>query len=1609
MKITLYKGLGFAHDTIEVEEGKPLCQSLPDIDFNHAAVVVNAVKSDGFYKPKEGDGVMVRLLPQGSVAALVIGIVSITLTVAAGIAAGVIAYKQKQELEKQKRELEKLKSQTNNDAATNLPFLKGATNSLATGKSQPYLMGRNFFTPYLLTRKWYTLEGVDGKTQFVTQVFECGFGKQVFEKVQADDILIKTFDKSLGPQEGCSDLIDDSESGGFSAGGKIDIVQSDGLFAGLTEANVRVASDTPQAEIPRAADISAGKKDKLVYSLDPNAKNVHIGITFGSGLYYMNPNTGGKQNKSVIITPSYSLDGGTTWIPFSFNQQSVIGYEVDYYDTVRFYEEAYDANRMISQYQSMGYSVISKDQDFLHGQMAYHVTMRKHIQEKPIYGLTPGNTFTRNTIDEIRFEAVREFTLSDYERLHLNEQAQILIQVVNETAYDSNSRDTAHLLYYQSQCFDPDKSETPAGTMSEEDYEEAYPEGTGLEDCEVVSLKVRSLSTMMAVRLKASQSNESKMGKINFVSNSLAKVCEDGEWSEEKEITANPAALLVEVLQSHTHPLSAFDDDELDLDAFADLYDFCETEEIRFNAVATQKNTKQKLLEQICSVCRATLYWNAEGKLSVAWDCAQDTIVAALDSDSIIDVENEKEFARPVDAIRATWLDESDWKQKSYTILNNGVTELDADSVIKDLNITGLTTFDQVAKFVRYTMACMNIRQKTVNVKVGNEGVCFSPCTRVTVKDDSLGDTPQNLLITSATSNGNGWTLKCVDYDARVYNPGDIPEYKSSIEQLSRPASGLPSIYVTAGEFDEYKAALNEGTAFAGKPDTPTIGSAKAVRDGINIKCLPIGNGVKNDIATVFWQVAKTSGTPEASDWMDLPSTAVLETSYTFNRATDGYPEREDLYGTTVWRFRARILNAYGKYSEWSDPAAVDVSSYGTWQVGVPIVNTRISDRTITLMMGQPARGDNREIYGTVRYQVQVKRHDDADWYKPATNLNPYPQEDSSGAIVQGNEDNYKDGSGYVISDSKWIQTMPLKGQSSKNIQDTLYIFRIKAFNEAGASEWTDGINASALCTNIRDIVQANETAKQAYIKELSAISANIGTITQGSFGGNQNNLWDLSTFTDSQGGQHWEGKMRVGGREQYLAVDPILDGGEIIDYKITFKVGNFEITSTASNINGELVIQSDAEALDRTRITPNGTYYEHRDDANSPWRVLASNNINGVNSKQLFSEDTLYITNQDMAQRRKEGMDIGTPYLSNASKVFHFDTDVFDQDGNDTLTIADAEDGGHSLVNQDQNTDGLDFTPAILAVAPYATMGKSLYGQYSVQAAFAACVAFTVDFWIQYIFAENQVIFDVGNSADSVKLVVASAEPFFEQGTEGDEIPFNEEILFYPEFLYRRLGFNAVTFNKDDELLFAAAQISEIPFEETAAKPYKASYVYYEHNGTSYETVDVTAETYHGLLESGLYELSVPFNSPDEARSYLRHGDDPIVELVSRDVNFKPNSWLHIAIAADSEKMCVYLNDKTEPVCFVRSASASLPLYVKLNEGKNSFCLDELMVDNTVKEPLATFLENTAKRKPWAKLTDEDDYFVLTAKDPDKVKTNLFDSDLFKAKVLEIIQEYHS
>lgn len=1635
MKATLYKTLSNAKTPIEVTVGKTVKESLPNYDLQYAIIVINGKIEKPDYRLKENDIVTIRITPSGTVALVVTLIVVAVVAVAAGVVGGIAAYKAKRAAEKAEAELEKTKKLTNKPEIDNRPFLRGANNTAATGNLQPYIIGRYFLTPYKLSEPFYQLTGTDGSNEYTYVALGCGFNDQIINKVCIDDIVIKTFN-TTAPQEGAYNV----DAGIFAEEGTLEIAQDGQLLTALPSLNYKTVSKACNDEISKDALVAEGSKEHLTYTLDKYAKNVDVAITFPYGLYAYNDNND-KVDTSVTITPQYSLDGGSTWIDFVFNNN---------------------------------------------GSMT--------------------NTFVRNVTDkEIRFVAHRDFSVSDYATLKRNNRSAIMLRVrSNGAAHDSKIHNDCYVLFYQSLCFDPNKSSAPAGIVNDS--------AAGLVSCRNIEAREQAFCTILALRLKATKINEDKLKKINIITQGVARVWNGNAWSEQKIATRNPAAWALEIETSDRHPASRYSDDEIDLASFGEFYEFCEEKGYKFDYVCTQNQKKDTLLQYICETTGACVYHDIYNRRAIAIDKPQENALAVYNPQNIIRIQNKKSFGRRTDGLRLKYISsEGDlFKEETYIVMrevNGEQLPLTDDSVIKDVTVTGVTTHDHIVKYARRLMAVEALRPKTTTIEVGNEGIFYTPFSKILIQDDSLkigigkgfviqdleynsegrllkiysygkltfenekrygiivqcytangahplpikvegtGTTDELTVLSSVyTSNaihpeinnifsfgeldangdfskittaymiGNikraekGFNLELVNYDEAIYQTGTIPEYRSNItqRQTEEPAP-IPADYVTERELDVVIDNLQSGNIPVGKPDVPTLVYGSANRDGIALSCTHNTDGLRNDLRAIVFTITKGDGSTETISVSGRTGT------YTFDREVDGYPEKTDL---ASWSVKARAVNIYGKESADSEARAVLTGNYGTWELAAPVITKRESNRVITLYFQQPARSDGLERYGNIMHRVQIKRVTapaDSGYFKPATSANPY-----------ASEANYKDGSGYVIAGESYAQTLPLAGQDLTDPvpEDTTYGFSVVAYNEASESPATE-INAVAHATSIRDIVenaignaqikQDAVTADKIYVRMLSAIQENLGYITGGVFEGTENNRWALSTITLEDGSTRYEGAMRVGGDDEYFEVEPYnIVNGVPQNYHVKFKAGNFEIAAQASSINGILYIQENENALDRTKISPNGTYYQHRETVNSEWQTIASSNVNGVMTKQVFSDDTLFITNQDMAQRRKQGYDIGNAYLSSASKVYHFDTDIFDQNGVNDLVVEDAEtDGFHNLVGKDNESDDIDFTPAILAIAPYATLGKSLYGRYGITAAYGSCDKFTVDFWLQYIYAENQIIFDIGNAGDKIKLIIAAGECYFEKGADDESgIPFNAEIT--ESRLYNLLPLRDVLFNKasENEIAFNAAANGECPFESIAVKEFNANYVYYVKTTTAgvevWSVATVTAATYYTLLAAGLYEKTLPFNSPAAAHSYLQHDGQTQSEqreLSDIGVSFTPNSWLHIGIIASANKITVALNDRAAE--FTRYETAAAALSVVLNSSRNSFMLDELLVDITEAEAVDTFYEHTTNRVPWANLSKSNDYFILTVKDLQNFKTNIFDTQLFKDKVAEVIQDY--
>lgn len=1513
-----------------------------------------------------------------------------------------------------------------------LPYIRGAQNSTATGKTQPYIIGRHLFTPYILNggggtyKGWHRIGGELGDREFYFVVLEGGFAPQVLESLNIGDVKAVSFDKDGGAQSGIFSFSKGSE---FASGDSLVEVQQGTNDFKTSEFNSKVVEQSANSQLKYSDDDGY---EPLFFTLDKNAMAVDVVVMFNG--FYAVSGTGGKTSKTRTVTPEWSsdyaeilADGGdvskAVWHEFKFTQ-----------------------------------------------------------------GGKESNTFTYNKQSQLRFTARAELPFdavfsssedSDGSTVYTRRAQPVTVRVSTTDKKDDRARADCYVQYVQSFCCNTQKSISKGYFVPES----------------IIADREAALSVQIGVKIEATSANSDKITKISVVTNGCApylntskKWAEDDSGDFKRKPTSNIAAWTLEVLTSKTHAPSRIDAEEIDLDAFALWHAYCEENGLYVNKVLTSGATKESILSALAEAGRAVLYQNLEGKLSVAWDKIQDKPKMLFNSQNLVSFSWKKDLSRQPDGVKLTFVEssgdayETDTITRMYSQYNSSGGDQwedpeirDADSEIREIEGYGITGAKQAAEYMSYIMNSAHARLKEVTVETGKEAFRLLPYDRVTVQHSAIGrgegstriksivvsggaitgittyepvmmnagekfvaeiqatgsgeaeiveaeaslDATRGSLVTFSSPvsallkpgdivsygfketvsedfivktiqpSGAGYSLTLTEYDERIFDLGKIPEYESplsiagDIRKVNIPGT-LP--VVTEDKLSDTISSLVNSSEI---PSVPSV-SAKAEKDGIEFTCNPGGTDIFNTIAgyeiTLYKGSSDTSGTSAVS--------ADSQFLYEFDRAADGYPEAEELSG---WTFRARAVSVYGNRSEWTEAQAVSADTYGTWSLEPPEIRVRISDRTITLICSEPERSDSREVYGSIRYRVQVRRPDtDTSYYKPASSLDPY-----------GDESNYKDGEGSAVSEGVYIQTMPLRGQSTNSIVDTAYMFRVTAFSEAGESSASETA-ATAVCTSIRDIVKASETAKEAYISSLSAISANLGVISKGSLNGSDTNYWALSTVTDERTGvKRYEGAFRVGGTDEYLKVTPVVDSrGEILRYTTEFKVGNFEVTTEATRLNGELIVQSSEDALDRTRISPDGTYYQHRDSASSEWATVAGSNVNGVLTPQVFSEGTFFISNQDMAARRRRGDDIGHPYLSDKTRVFHFDTDILDQNGEEGVSVIDAEtDGSHALVGSETKSNDIDFTPAILAVAPYSTIGKSLYGRCSLSASLGSAQTFTVDFWIQYIYAENQTLFEIGDGTDKVTLEVRAAECAYATGEEdGSGIPYNEETAM--SRLFRKIERKPVTyFDMDAELPYC-----EDGMEERAAKPYAEGGKYYvkqSADGTdTYILADTARKSYDSMVDAGLYERTIPYNEPDGAKIRLVHSGATASET-KEVAPFDANTWVHIGIMCEGVSLTVHLGGDT--YTFVRYADGEVSLDVTLNKEGNSFMLDELMADTSAAESAEEFAEHTADRIPWGALDKDKSHFILTAADTDTFRTNLFDSGIFREKVLGIIKEYHS
>lgn len=617
------------------------------------------------------------------------------------------AARAQEEAEKQSR----ISGALNGDISS-LPYIKGAKNTTATGKTQPYIIGRHLFTPYIMNggggayKGWHKIGGNCGSEQYYGVVLEGGFSKQVLECLNIGDVKAADFSGDAEPQEGVRRFKADSV---FASPESFIEISQDGNGFEHEELNRKIVETEANAQLKNADD---DDYEDLIYTLDKNAMSCDVIIMF-NGLYAVG-NDGKKTEKKRTVVPSWSSDyldltaqgksaDEATWHEFKFKQateETNVSYKTSYYTAGDVKATGYQSKGSIKLTDSKKNDFINRNraswtknlladksswtlaggEDIKDGEnVTYDVTYTyKTYKKNPIghtyyvyftpqikatqrvetktESATLSNDFSYNRQSQIRFSAHADFSFSDCFDVSEDESGNsvytrkgpIAIRISTADTKDDKARGDCYVQYVQSTCCNEAASKASGALVPEK----------------VVADREARLSTLIGVYIKATEANKDKLDKISVVTNGTAPYLdENGEWAKDssgellRRPTSNIAAWTLEILTSSTHAPSKMESGEIDLDTFRKWHEYCDEYGLFVNKVLTGGAQKESLLASLAEAGRAVLYQDTDGRISVAWDRIQDKPKMLLNAENMVSFSWKKDLSRQPDGVKMTFVE----------------------------------------------------------------------------------------------------------------------------------------------------------------------------------------------------------------------------------------------------------------------------------------------------------------------------------------------------------------------------------------------------------------------------------------------------------------------------------------------------------------------------------------------------------------------------------------------------------------------------------------------------------------------------------------------------------------------------------------------------------------------------------------------------------------------------------------------------------------------------------------------------------------------------------------------------------------------------------------
>ncbi len=781
MKALVYRDFSESYKIKEIGTGK-IKDVLPEYPEDKYAVLVNGARQNRDFEIKEGDAVIVRAIPHAT------GVLIASLVVAgvSAIVGGVTAYKAKKQAQRAKEEADRIAESMKNSGGSvdSDPTMPGASNTVATGKTQPFVMGRRLWTPYFLTAEWDNLRGsywqeaaaslFDVKiTLTVTQDYdeeECNLDGYYYDlKLE----FLSDWDGGLDVKVMYGSHYDDFEftikkGEKYKAGQTISArfwdswnrrqrtdIRINGIkyyLSGLDFSqeettgtlNLRYTMISPEAHYEKDNTeynyrvLQAGFADQAIEEIRADDEvlikfnpPVTSADSFLSSTLFQDSRLEIRENGEAFKNENFNFkmdvqEVGTELKLSDDENYSDLEYTVpvntkSIYIPLEFPSGLYTTNDNGSRSSWKIETLVQYSTD--------NGTTWKNLQTQ----------FGRNGVIEDNNRSdlyfVLEHTFTDSEILNAVKNGQpvkIKISCLTPKTEKGNSCDTMQIVKIRSRLIDEKKARTK----------------NLVEYAPLLDKKIDDLSVKIGLCLKATATNKDKAGKIQIVTCGMARIWSKNSrvWSTEKKATRNPASWLLEVLTSKTHPASKLSDEEIDLESFGDLYEYCEKNALNIDLVVSTGDTKENILKKILETANAGLYRSIYGKLAVAVDDKKTNAVAILNQQNLISFSAEKSLARNVDGYRVTFTESQFWKEDTQVFMRDGSDYADApaDVQIEELKIDSFTAdsssgnFSQVYKTIRRKINADILRAHTYLLEIGKEGYFFPLFSKIKIQHPAL-------------------------------------------------------------------------------------------------------------------------------------------------------------------------------------------------------------------------------------------------------------------------------------------------------------------------------------------------------------------------------------------------------------------------------------------------------------------------------------------------------------------------------------------------------------------------------------------------------------------------------------------------------------------------------------------------------------------------------------------------------------------------------------------------------------------------------------------------------------------------------------------------------